>query len=796
MTNRIFLSIATAVIALSACSREDDRPGSTENGNSIVITAGFEEQAPASRTPDTKTYLSGDGTRISWSSDSRDKRIYVFDSKGGKNTFTSSSTSPEAVRSFSGSITAGSEIKYVLWHGYTDNTVLTENAGGVGTESVTPGGSATWETKADLVPPATVFSGSCLTLPSIQEITNQNSFERYSNFSVMKEGDTCLKSVFGYLRYRIPLSRIDNNATIRRIKITADEDIAGQVEIDYTGADPVAKIVSGGSKSITVNTRWQPNAPQRYEPGLYFAIIPAGTYHNMEIEITAFSGGASTQDAPTNEPFTIYCRGDVLVERGKYTDLGTLPVSKTARTNPDEPLDHNSTEYYDYLFDTDFFEKYTDDSGAVSYRIKSESIGWDYSQSGYYVTHGMTDDERFIVFMVQANEFRPSYHVLQKHERSAKVLDLQTRKLYTFYATDGCYPYLDPVNDVLYYCILSDDRTSARFYKRELLTAPDTEVPLAYFPSQLIPEGVSSPIKRVCSHLTLTQDRRKVFLDARVVDTFYQGLLDLYTGEWTEWSHNENALNLTHGQLNPVRDDEALIDVDEWTDSNGVEHKMQDAGVGYDDDGAFGGTGSYRRMQIIRSDGSLTTVKPAPSSNYATHDGWHPDGMHIYWCAGIKEGRGGVPADGGFHIRRVHDSTMDTEIREGAVSSVPVIRATHCNFSQDKKYVVHDDDSKYRIGLSPYVDYNEYSPASNYTDAYYRGGPWRVWFYNLETGRDILIYTDLAPITDISHPSRIHPDPHPHFVANDKYIVCTASGSDGNLHWSITPVDQLITLSQ
>lgn len=823
MTNRILIGFAAIVVPFISCTQEDLQPGDNEPGESIVITTGFEQPAPMGQTAETKTYVTG-GKTISWSSISADKRIFVFDSKGGKNTFSSTESGTQTTRTFSGTITAGSKIKYILWHGNSDNSVLTDTPGGVGTESITSGGSATLVTKAALVPPSAVFSGSCFTLPSTQTITNQNSFESSSNFSVMKAGDTCLKSVFGYLRYRIPLSRIDNYATIKCIRITADEDIAGQVEIDYTGSEPIARIVSGGSKSITVNTRWQSKSPAHYEPGEYFAILPVGTYHNVEIEITTFSNGATTQDAATNDPFTIYCRGDIVIERGKYTDLGTLPLSKDVRSHSPVVPDPSrfDQDYYDSLFDTDYFEKFTDPGGVVSYRIKSESIGWDNSQSQYYVTQGMTKDERFCFFMVSENEFRPNYHIAK--EKAAKILDLQTRRMYTFYADDGCYPYLDPDNDVIYYCLLSDDRKSARFYKRELLIAPDIEVPLAVFPPQLVPQDANNPIKRVCSHLTLTQDRRKVFLDSRVVDTFYQGLLDLYTGEWTEWSHNENQLNLTHGQLNPVRDDEALMAIDSWTDENGIEHLFTDYGIGWEDDGSHEGAGTYRRMNILRNDGTLTVVKTHPIYNSATHEVWHPDGMHVIWCCGWSHKQAGdrydevngvdVPHDGGFHIRRVHNSPTDTEIRNGELVSRPVVRSTHCTFTMDHKYVVHDDDHKYRIwdyygGKAIFPNYPAkatldaltaqgytYPTEADFTDACYRGGPWRVWFYNMDTRKEVIIYTNLPQITNINEPSRIHPDPHPHFVCNDKYIVCTAYGFDGNLHWSITPVDQLKTLSE
>ena len=766
MSNRILTGFALTALALVSCSREELQPLAEADGDKMVITAGLEQQLPAGQTssPDTKTYIHNGTTEVRWSTDGKDKRIYVFDSKGGKNTFTSSSSTAEKVRTFNGTITNGSYVKYVLWHGYNDNCVLTEGPGGMGNENMTPGGLAGLKTKADLTTNSAVFSGSCLTLASVQNITNYNSCARYDNFAIMKEGDNCLKSVFGFLRYRNPVQQEGNYAAIKSIKITADEFLAGQVEIDYSGPDPVTRIVSGGSKSITVNTRWQTSGTMRYEPGLYFAILPAGTYHNMAIEITTFAEAANTQNAATNTPFTIYCRGEVVVERGKYTDLGVLPLDKTESTNSD------------VKFDSDYFETYTDpSSGVVSYRIKSSAIGWDNSQSQYYVTKAMTEDERFIFFMVSTNEFRPNYHLPTTAEHAAKILDLKTRKLYTFWASDGCYPYLDTRTDKLYYCVRNEERTGAKFYMRDLLNAPGVEVPLADFPQQLIPQGYNQPLKRVCSHLTLTLDRRKVFLDSRVVDTFYQGLLDLYTGEWTEWGHT-SEVHLTHGQLNPTRDDEALLAIDTWDDTQGNTHNII-----YDMDGEFNGAGTNPRIQIMTSDGVRRTIRPSDPWNGATHEMWHQDGNHVYWCGGTRwEGHDadGKPTGnavtsggysyGGYHIRN---------IRTGEYECNPTPRSTHVNLSADYKYATFDDDR----------------PYGSYSTGYYRGGPWRVWFENRETGKTVAIYSSM-PLYAVSssQPSRIHPDPHPHFVAGDRYVVCTAYGEDGNIHWSITPVEQLI----
>ena len=71
----------------------------------------------------------------------------------------------------------------------------------------------------------------------------------------------------------------------------------------------------------------------------------------------------------------------------------------------------------------------------------------------------------------------------------------------------------------------------------------------------------------------------------------------------------------------------------------------------------------------------------------------------------------------------------------------------------------------------------------------------KVSFLNRKTGKVVDIITERPAITTEDKPSRIHPDPHPHFVCNDKYIVCTASDKEGYLRWSITPVDQLIRLT-
>lgn len=740
---KLLIFCIAGMTALSSCSKEEPQAPGTEGGGSSVpaetrsqIRSGCEQIMEGSTFADTKTSVSN-YKDVRWTA--QDKKIYVWDSAGKKHVFSCNTSIAESIRTFTGTITGGSKIQYALWHGFEDNSMLSQSA---------------------KEPDTWIISGSCLKLEEVQTVQDPSSFAPSDNFSVKRETDNSFLNVMGYFGFRIPLSE-ESYGTIQSVSIMADENLSGEVEIVCRqGEAPFARIVAGGSKSVTVNAPLsRESGPSHYEPGLYFAIVPPGTYHNVKV-------GVKTTE---NKSFTIDFMGEALVERGKYTYMGTLPLEKPTPASPG------------FKFDSDYFQTYTDpSSGVVSYQIKSSAVGWENSQSPYFHCPAMTDDERFIIFFVSANEWRPSYHNLVKSEQSAKILDLETRKLYTFYSTSSCYPYLDPVNDKLYYFIRYDDKTGGQFFMRDLLNAPEKEVPLAEFPRQLFPPDRNPYLARACSHITLTQDKRKVFLDAWVSpDTFYQGLLDLYTGEWTEWSHNVNQVHLTHGQINPTRDDEALLAIDVWDDASGVHHSMVN-----DPDGEFGGKGTFPRIQIMTSDGSRRTIRPADPWNGATHEAWHRDGEHVFWCCSVRYDKNGNPVtsggtfSGGFHTRSIRDQS------DYHWYAVP--RSTHCYISRewftnpDRMFAVHDDDR----------------PYGEYTTGYYRGGPWRVWFYNAKTQKDIAIYSALKPIAlDPNFPSRLHPDPHPNLVANDKYAICTAYGDDGNMHFSITATDQLIAKS-
>ena len=475
--------------------------------------------------------------------------------------------------------------------------------------------------------------------------------------------------------------------------------------------------------------------------GVVFIALPEGS--SLAIHVAAVE--ATSLDCYTKD------KEEVTLNAGTYYEI-SMPLVAPVEKHVSAPAGWKS-----HIFDDDLFYEYTDStSGVVSYYLKSEAIGWDNSQTLYFTGNEFTNDERFLVANVSMNEWSGA-----TQNRKGLVIDLATRRKYVFPSTNNCYPFLDPETDQLYYCQSKNNGSDAVFYRVDLLRNPEYAHELAHFPASLIPTGVSKPIKRMLNHITLTPDKRKVFIDPQISDgsttTYYWGLIDLYTGEWDMWGSSPD--NFTHGQTSPVHEDEALMALD-------ISSSRM-----YADDGAYGGQGTYKRMWYMKK-GYQQLIQPDPrttQNNYASHEGWSADGDYVYWCSR------------GMHKRNIRTGEYTTVWdRESSY-----LAASHCNPTADMKYWTFDNNN------SPKRNDSSYST--------FRGCPWDIHFYNTVSKKRIAIYSTRPAITDKSHASNLHPDPHPHFVCNDKYIVCTvAGGTDSprhNLHWSITPVAQLIAMS-
>ena len=298
MKKNRYILLAALVLATVSCSKQ-------QPAGSCTIRVGYEQEAQ----PGTKTYVkdSNAGT-IWWGTASQDKVIYAFDASENKFSFTSASTTLEATRAFTCDTWSGGDWKMVVWTGLVEANDYSSLSG-------------------------SVISGSSLKVMNPQKVNNSKSFDSRANIAVMKPGDTALRNVFGYLRFTLPSYPIDGETRISAIKsvtLKADENVAGNISIDYSGADPVATVVSNGSTSLTLNARWKSGGPTGYEAGVVYMVVPPGTYHNASLTIVPFSETPTVQEAATGAEFTVNFVGDVVVQRGKYTECGTLPAADDA----------------------------------------------------------------------------------------------------------------------------------------------------------------------------------------------------------------------------------------------------------------------------------------------------------------------------------------------------------------------------------------------------------------------------------------------------------------------------------
>jgi hypothetical protein len=98
--------------------------------------------------------------------------------------------------------------------------------------------------------------------------------------------------------------------------------------------------------------------------------------------------------------------------------------------------------------------------------------------------------------------------------------------------------------------------------------------------------------------------------------------------------------------------------------------------------------------------------------------------------------------------------------------------AGHSTMTADNRYVVFDSPDYAREG-------------------WYRGCSWSVCFWNRKTSRGLYVHTRVPPLCPKNNQSNLHPDPHPQFVMNGRYIVCTLN-EKGRMNLSVTPVAPLI----
>ncbi len=387
----------------------------------------------------------------------------------------------------------------------------------------------------------------------------------------------------------------------------------------------------------------------------------------------------------------------------------TVAVATTAAEPAPLPLKTPETSRH--------FRQYVDpQTGISSYRLDTRIA--ENQQSIYFTQKSMTDDGRFLIFDISGGE--------RRNRKTLALFDFLTDELYPLDISAGI-PFLDVKTDRLYYV----NRNG--IFRRDLLDDPKKEIKLCPIPKELTSEG--KRIYNYCTHLTLTADRKKAFLDSRVDDKFVQGMVDLETGGYEKWGETDFFVN--HGQIHPSDDKLALCAWEvSWKDSRGKEHQIEEI------------DGVYPRLWLFEPGGKRRMI-PSEETNYATHEHWTEDGKGFYFCS-----------DGIFY----HD------LATGRQTCMAKVKAAHATMSADNRYLTFD------------------APVGTW----FRGCAWQVGFFNRATGKAIYLYPSLPAYNTEENPSKLHPDPHPQFVCGDRYIICTVNHGDGRMDLSVTPVEQLI----
>ena len=373
-------------------------------------------------------------------------------------------------------------------------------------------------------------------------------------------------------------------------------------------------------------------------------------------------------------------------------------------------------------------------SGVESWLLKPGIFSF-HQQGCYFTQKSMTDDGRFIFFWARDPEFEPDGKTKKKNRlNTTALIDFKTDTIVDLRVTHQI-PFLDVKTDQLWYFRTekSNGVTERHVCRRDFLVDPLKEIVVCKVPDALLKDV--KKIHYLSTHPTLTTDRKKMFIAAHLDDRYEQGCINFETGAWESWGTTPFYAN--HDQLNPVRDDIALIAWESCARTpDAIEYKKK--------------TGWYPRMWLAYPDGRRE-LQPSriPNHNYATHEHWAEDGKGFYWCAS------------GVHYQNLATGKQET------VSPWP---GAHATMSANNRLVTFDMS----VGK------------------WYRGCQWKVGFWNRDTEKGLYVHSLRPKLCDDDGGWHDHPDPHPAFVCKDRYILCTMNGDDARMNLSLTPVAPLV----
>ena len=403
------------------------------------------------------------------------------------------------------------------------------------------------------------------------------------------------------------------------------------------------------------------------------------------------------------------------------------------------------------------FIAHTDEvSRVVSYLLRPDLLDY-HRQTIYFTSRCMTDDGRFLVLSSSPNEFKPHPG---RPSRDKALIDFEKDEAFHLKGTDNWYtPWIDVQRDHLWYV----NREGVHF--RDLKADPHRDVLVCELPESIAYRPGTRYGFGYGTHLTLSPDRRRIFLDIHTGDGVYrQGCLNLDTRQWEEWSQTPFLCN--HGQFNPVDPHMGMcafeyawfLTPDELPE--GGHEGLAMTAAPWVTTVRRPRDYIYPRLWLFTDKGEKWMV-PSRITNSASHEMFDWDGAGFYWCSG-----------GVVH----HDFATERQ------QLIVPCRAAHATLTEDKRFLTFD--SIWWGG--------------------FRGAGWQTSFWNRDTHRGVYIHSRNPPMAScLADESKLHPDAHPMFVCREKYVACTKicaapAGSPTNMNYmtvSLTPVRQLIDLT-
>ena len=372
------------------------------------------------------------------------------------------------------------------------------------------------------------------------------------------------------------------------------------------------------------------------------------------------------------------------------------------------------------------FTRVVDPSGAVHYVLTEKKCT--YQQGFYFVNNSMTNDGRYLWFYATPS---PVYNGLS---RQLGYVDFLLDEVVICHDAmfDDASPYVDSETGEVYFTY------SKSIYRRAPGKDNKTEC--------LCTLDIPGYVQKLCTHLTRLSDKNLFFLDInRNIHGCIQGVVDIRTGEFTEWTRA--AHNTNHGQINPQNDNLALCAYDSYADNEtGIRVR-----VPYDENGV------YQRLWTVTSDGTRTMHPPI--NNYATHEWWSADGKKIYYCSD-------------------NYGLCSLNIETGEHECFHKCDPWHAFTTRDESLVIYDEKRLERYG-----------------GKWYRGCPASVKLLNRKTGKDIFVVTEMPENAHTpDNPNNYHIDPHPRFTDNERYVVFTTTEL-GGCDLAVAIIDELLPLT-